>query len=1090
MVYSSRPRIIKLHGSFPSQRPFVVTEEDYRRYPTDYAAFVNTVQQSLLENTLCLIGFSGDDPNFLRWIGWIRDNLGNANSARIYLIGLFDISEPQKKLLEQRNIVLVDLADCIGSKDDHSKALEFFIAHLTKKRELPDALGWPGKENGALPQLNVNEDSIRQIAETWRGTRNRYPNWVVLPEELRASLWMHTDHWTGVLKKVSELNPPFDIQFLYELNWRMERCLYPIPNDVARYYEKLVCAYNPFPQLVKDQSATVTPESHLALPWKSISQQWMELILSLLRYYRENGDLGNWRRTDEIIARGLPMFTSELAARYKYERCLFALFSLRTSDLRSRLEEWSVDEGLPFWEAKRAGLLAELGELSGAELILERSLSSIRQKLNLRPTMSDFTLVSQEAYTMQLLQYVKHAKAIGAYKFEGLDHIRDEFRERWNELKQYRCDPWAERKLFEANLEREPEYSPMRKTTFGFDVGHVTTTHHIGETDLEADVAYAFLRHVEECSMPFRISSVTASTKAAQGAIRRIADYSPYWAVATMIRTGEDKNIEPIYNRKSLWLMSADQADQIATNYLDVLNCITPDLGIANDFGNYNLAIRIAKILPEALSRLCVKCSIATRQRMLDFLTTVYTSPQKGKYGSIDHLFARLIHSYSQSELTPLVGSLIRIPVMGDTHPRSQHDLPEPFKYIQLNARNDDGHPLPAIDPLLVETLIGAVAPDRIETRARAATRLFVLNDAHLLTQPQRDGFIRALWTMTDEDGFPSNVDRYKFAFIDELHPRDVDVIRLFKDYVQRAGFPVVSGSGEPGIPISGGHDPLCAEILGATRIGDSIGWTKDEITSLFSRLVSWWDADKHVLLQEEREGLLGSIKGEFYSRFETLVNVLTYVVLPRLDTDADDRIKTNVDRLFAEFDSHRVPAMRARAAAVHLTRDSSGSILVSIYEMFHLTDEDQINDAFDAIYVLLDSTKKLGEIEKIERDSLVDIVVQQVEWRRRAALVHALRFLARQMIRNKIVLSHETLTRLLVGLGALLRETDLNLEPFSDDVNELMLVRTAAAHLASVLHKFFTAEGQEIPGVIEQWKEICSSPDSFADLRNAWSLA
>ena len=37
---SRRPRIIKLHGSFPTDRPFIVTDEDYRRYPLDFAPFV------------------------------------------------------------------------------------------------------------------------------------------------------------------------------------------------------------------------------------------------------------------------------------------------------------------------------------------------------------------------------------------------------------------------------------------------------------------------------------------------------------------------------------------------------------------------------------------------------------------------------------------------------------------------------------------------------------------------------------------------------------------------------------------------------------------------------------------------------------------------------------------------------------------------------------------------------------------------------------------------------------------------------------------------------------------------------------------
>jgi len=48
LVLSRHPRIIKLHGSFPLTTPFIITEEDYRKYPFDFAPFVNTVQQSML----------------------------------------------------------------------------------------------------------------------------------------------------------------------------------------------------------------------------------------------------------------------------------------------------------------------------------------------------------------------------------------------------------------------------------------------------------------------------------------------------------------------------------------------------------------------------------------------------------------------------------------------------------------------------------------------------------------------------------------------------------------------------------------------------------------------------------------------------------------------------------------------------------------------------------------------------------------------------------------------------------------------------------------------------------------------------------
>ena len=91
---ASRPRIVKLHGSLPAQFPLIFTEEDYRTYPTEFAPFVNTVQRAMMETVFCLIGFSGNDPNFLHWSGWVRDNLG-ASAPKIYLAGWLDLSTSQ-----------------------------------------------------------------------------------------------------------------------------------------------------------------------------------------------------------------------------------------------------------------------------------------------------------------------------------------------------------------------------------------------------------------------------------------------------------------------------------------------------------------------------------------------------------------------------------------------------------------------------------------------------------------------------------------------------------------------------------------------------------------------------------------------------------------------------------------------------------------------------------------------------------------------------------------------------------------------------------------------------------------------------------
>ena len=105
----SQPRIVKLHGSLPATFPLISTGENYRTYPAKFAPFVNTVQQAMMETVFLLIGFSGDDPNFLNWAGWVRDNLGDS-APKIYLAGWLDLSPHRRRMLEDRGVVPVDLA--------------------------------------------------------------------------------------------------------------------------------------------------------------------------------------------------------------------------------------------------------------------------------------------------------------------------------------------------------------------------------------------------------------------------------------------------------------------------------------------------------------------------------------------------------------------------------------------------------------------------------------------------------------------------------------------------------------------------------------------------------------------------------------------------------------------------------------------------------------------------------------------------------------------------------------------------------------------------------------------------------------------
>lgn len=129
LIYQPHPRIVKLHGSFPDNRPFIITEEDYRTYPERFPEFVNTIRQALIETQFCLIGFSGDDPNFLSWLGWFRDIMGN-QMLPIYMIYVGSRPHDSEiKLLSYRKVEPIITKDI---SEDPVEAMDFILSYVCR----------------------------------------------------------------------------------------------------------------------------------------------------------------------------------------------------------------------------------------------------------------------------------------------------------------------------------------------------------------------------------------------------------------------------------------------------------------------------------------------------------------------------------------------------------------------------------------------------------------------------------------------------------------------------------------------------------------------------------------------------------------------------------------------------------------------------------------------------------------------------------------------------------------------------------------------------------------------------------------------
>ena len=1094
---SKRPRIVKLHGSLPSDRPFTVTDEDYRRYPHDFAPFVNTVRQALLENTLCLIGFSGDDPNFLQWIGWIRDNLGHENSPKMYLIGLLPLSHSQKTLLERRDIIPVDMSQCSGVDSDHYRALEQFLDYLRSRRADDNQLNWPsaGEDETALN----NTDDPAEIVKTWKSQRRKYPGWVILPEDRRLTLWLESYRWTHELPERTALPGTLDLKFAFELTWRMEHCLSPLFDKQADFVEATVDRY-----WLVTESGTSAESPRLdadnvqarALTKSDVRHRHMchHLLLAMMRYYREEGLSDKWGDACNRIQAVVMTLSQEHLAQLHYERALFAMFTLNLQELKSRLSEWPRNDALPFWTAKKAGLLAEIGKVDEAQRILEQSLEAIRTKLNLTPTKTDYTLVSQESFVMFLLDVVRQRSFFAAADASDIRVQRREFRERWHALRQYKCDPWQDVEVFAEKLDRPPVTRLQVAKTPTFDIGWVTQTSHFESWNNEALTAYNFLRFCEDAGVPFRIPGYAIATKSAAGTLTRIAAHSSYWALVNLVRIGDAKAVDEIFDRASLARMDTRSVDSLVERYLKSLRFAVLDIETGNRRGDQNFGTLLAKVVPEILSRLCCKCSHATKDKLVDVLLEVYQSEHRWKFGGIENLTKRLMKALSVHERVAMIPKLLQFPILTDLGPM-ERGFANPFYFVECpkNLTFDR----PAIADEVLDVFFRKASSEDLATRKWAVATLGKLHELKLLGGARSKQFGDVLWSQTGDDGMPSGTNYYRHAFLKLPHPTKIDPVEMFMKYVRGARFPAQKSRTQVSIGLGGMPSvALCHEI----NASKDVPWSDDDVRSIVRRLIEWWDADKGHLKRMDVPGPLPSIVNGLRERLSELVVTLSAIIVRRSNSMDDERSRNALKRVVEEVSEYKLPALAVEMASVSLFPKWQERVLHRVEDEMVSTSDDVVLDALTAIQVLSQRVATDADVadKDKERENLVRLLrsaSQMVRLRRGTVLSATINTVRDVLAMHPWTFDDDVERSVLLGLHRLIGDTAVHRAsaPRIDengsrkDVSAKLLVRRAAACLAYRLFEHYRERGEAIPEVITAWEKVCHSDDEFAEIRNQW---
>ena len=471
-----RPRIIKLHGCLSIHNRLILTEEDYRQYQKKYAPFVNTVQQAMMETTFCLIGFSGDDPNFLHWSGWVRDNLGSS-APRIYLAGWLNLSPHRRRMLEARNVTPIDLAHHPKASQwpeplKHRYATEWLITSFEvgrpndisdwpliskiSKEEIPFHLEPVQRFPALLPKPeprpersaeDIGNDAPAPILETiaiWAHNRNLYPNWLVLPFRRVNQLSSVTSEWERViLASMGQHSIDRQLEFLAEILWRKSILMEPLDPKLEKAAVGALSKFDCKAECIEGDFA-------LDVDWNTIRINWKMVATALLTEARHQLDAEIFNEWHEALSQ-YKETDGNLLQRLNHEKCLWEVLGLNYKGLQSALNDWNANAAEPAWMMRKAALLFEAGLDGEATRLVDTALQHIRE---LPKEEGSLAAESREGWALWL----------ALSRDELFENPADAVR-KWEELTMVKCNANVERNHYvEAIRQDRPKNSgsPLR----------------------------------------------------------------------------------------------------------------------------------------------------------------------------------------------------------------------------------------------------------------------------------------------------------------------------------------------------------------------------------------------------------------------------------------------------------------------------------------------------------------------------------------------------------------------------------------------------------------------------------------------------
>lgn len=1042
---SGTARIVKLHGSFPSNGPFIITEEDFRTYPYDHAPFVNTMQQSLLENTFILIGFSGNDPNFLKWIGWIHDNLGIKNSPKIFMISHDGESILNTKVLMAKNIEVIALNNIEKYKDDSyknalGKLLADLVYDVNKLRN--GRLQWPSSTN-----CHREHNSEQQLLEMLENVHAAYPGWIMAKFDTHQNIkYILSDAEYFIMRTKAELQN--ELKICYEYCWFHQKMGRP---------------------LFQGQISNIIEILEKNKKYSNEKMFW-EIQLYILSSYRMHGCEAEWDALYTEMIEKSQKIKGDISALLAYENTMHLLYTLQWQELESSVDLIDVDNHHKKMLLKKCGLLAMLGKYEEAKNLLKDCLFYIRRTMLLsKEKKENMKHISIESCMLNLYNYINqaHKMELGDSTLYSNNGQREDEKNNRKEIYEHQLRGdyendfiWQmENEKFVASLSDNYMYIPRKRKNFSFDIGGITSSINLGE-DLSTLAAYEFIGFREMTGQPFRIGMVTNKTGVI-GAILRINHYNFKIPLVLSLLSEDSKMVKAGLTRLQIHMIDIHDIDlfcdrcillmKFSMNYYlnkKHINCFET-----------NLLEYPLKVVPEILSRLCVKCSDEKFDKLVDLLIDIYKYEHKDVISDVRILTQRVIQSMPIISIKKNMDKFWNIELMPENL-LLNNDFVDPFCYLYGRLRNKNFSLLTMnkrqnriYDELLEKT-------KEIQYHATAISRAAYIYKLYEVSEEQKMKFKYILWDKGNLNNFGlPHIGDFYCVVADEFPHDEEDskvigkaeryIFNEFKDFINKGAITNCNSLFD-----------IIALVYKKTKI------TEEKVKEIVKFALSLCN-----LFEQYSNDFFGeSLAKKDMDYIDRTIGTL--ILCSGLANSEKSYCNEDINKIIDILDKNNIPHTLLTWCTVDTDRDHL--IMQSVFN----GDAKFASNANQAIYVL---TKQGISISEELKGALIYSVYTALSYQVNSFVV-GLEYLV-----SSDLLTEKQCSSISESLPKFDKITELVETDTEEVVSKKLATRKVTSMLAHSLYVWYENKNIAMPEGILYWKELSKSHNEFAEIRLCW---